>query len=183
MNLNDCIIGIDLSLTSTGVATSTETFSIATKLRGMERLEYIEREVSNLLLGSDCPVVAIEGYAMAKHGSHAHAQGELGGIIRLLMHKNKVPYIDIPPTNRAKFATGKGNAGKSEVVSTISAITGIIWSGSGADDECDAWVLREMVACKLGQSSFTWTKKSLDALDKIDWSPLTNHPIAGKIIL
>ena len=59
-----------------------------------------------------------------------------------------------------------------QVVSHISAKTGIVWSGSGADDECDAWVLREMMLAKFGFSEYDWSADSMSALDKIDWSRL-----------
>lgn len=177
----DQLVGVDPSLTSTGMATNEGTFTISTKLKGMERIDFIVNEFSNALNCIVDPVVAIEGYAMAKQSSHAHAQGELGGALRLHMHRSGIPYVEIPPTNRAKFATGKGNAGKSEVVSTVSALTGIVWTGSGADDECDAWVLREMLLHKFGMSEFKWSSKSSDALDRIDWSPLTKLGVSDKL--
>jgi len=110
-------VGIDLSLTSTGWATASGTGTISTKMKGMERLEFIHDSILNLLETIPFPIVAVEGYAFAKQTSHAHAQGELGGIIRMMMFRNQVPWIEVPPTNRAKFATGRGNAGKSEVIS------------------------------------------------------------------
>ncbi len=84
------------------------------------------------------------------------------------------PYIDVPPTSRAKFATGKGNAGKTEVISAISSKTGLIFSGAGADDECDAWILEQMGLAYLGKSPYDWTSVQLSSLEKIDWSPLDN---------
>ena len=87
----------------------------------------------------------MEGYSFASRHSQAHSIGELGGVIRLLLWESGIPYVLIPPTCRAKFATGKGNASKNEVVSAVSARTGIVWSNPGADDKCDAWILDEMV--------------------------------------
>lgn len=80
--------------------------------------------------------------------------------------------MEIPPTTRAKFATGKGNAAKTEVMSAVSARTGIVWSGKGADDMCDAWILEEMGLAKLGIPRFNWPSANLSALEKIDWTPL-----------
>ena len=148
----ESFVAFDLSLTSTGWATHEGTGTIQSKLKEMGRLEDICVHVLKLLLSVQSPIVALEGYAFAKRSSHAHAQGELGGVIRLQLYQAGIPYVEIPPTNRAKFATGKGNANKAEVVSNISAKTGIVWSGSGADDECDAWVLREMMLAKFGLS-------------------------------
>lgn len=165
-------VGLDLSLTSTGWATHRETGTITTKSKGMGRLLLIHDQIVEILSDIETPVVAIEGYAFAKQTSHAHAQGELGGIIRMMLFKSKIPWVEIPPTNRAKFATGRGNAGKSEVISQVSAKTGIIWNGSGADDECDAWILREMLLAKFNVSEYEWPSANLDALSRVDWSQL-----------
>jgi hypothetical protein len=54
----------------------------------------------------------------------------------------------------------------------VSARTGIVWSGKGGDDRCDAWILREMGRVRLGQSNLDWPQLNLSALEKIDWSPL-----------
>lgn len=84
-----------------------------------------------------------------------------------------IPIVEIPPTCRAKFATGRGNASKGEVISAISAKTGIIFSGASGNDECDAWVLERMGMVHQGiDSQWDWTKEQLSALDKVDWSPL-----------
>lgn len=163
-------VAFDLSLTSTGWATHEGTGTIQSKLKDVGRLDDISIQVLKILLSAKSPLVALEGYAFAKRSSHAHAQGELGGVIRLQLHQAGIPFIEIPPTNRAKFATGKGNANKAEVVSHVSAKTGIVWSGSGADDECDAWVLREMMLAKYGLSEYAWNDDCMSALDKIDWS-------------
>ena len=170
----ESFVAFDLSLTSTGWATHEGTGTIQSKLKEMGRLEDICVHVLKLLLSVQSPIVALEGYAFAKRSSHAHAQGELGGVIRLQLYQAGIPYVEIPPTNRAKFATGKGNANKAEVVSNISAKTGIVWSGSGADDECDAWVLREMLLAKFGLSEYSWNADCMSALDKLDWSKLPN---------
>lgn len=86
--------------------------------------------------------------------------------------ENGIPFVDIPPTCRAKFATGKGNASKGEVISAISAKTGKIFSGAGGNDECDAWVLEQMGLVHIGNSTWDWTKEQLSALSKVDWAEL-----------
>lgn len=89
-----------------------------------------------------------------------------------MLHRMDIPYIEIPPTCRAKFATGKGNASKNEVISCISAKTGLVWKNPGADDKCDAWILEEMARAKIGTQRYEWPKLSLDVLNKVDWTPL-----------
>lgn len=165
------IVGLDLSLTSTGYSCQENQLIVSTKTKGPERLHDISLQISSLLVELIEPAVVLEGYSFASRNSQAHAIGELGGVIRLTLWNLRIPYIEVPPTCRAKFATGKGNASKNEVISAVSARTGLVWSGSGADDMCDAFILEEMGLAKYNQQRFQWPSVNLSALDKIDWSP------------
>ncbi len=165
-------MGLDLSLTSTGVSVNEETLVITTKLKDVERLHFISNEIIRIcdLLEVEC--VGIEGYSFSSKNSHAHSIGELGGVVRLRLWENNIPFVEIPPTCRAKFATGKGNASKGEVISAVSAKTGIVFSGAGGNDECDAWVLEQMLMAHVGTSRIAWGKSSMEALDKINWDAM-----------
>ena len=101
--------------------------------------------------------------------SHAHSIGELGGVVRVALHERQIPFVEIPPTCRAKFATGKGNAGKVQVMEEITRKTGIVWEGNDADDRCDAWILEQMLLVKLGLSSYTWSEEQLKGLVGVEW--------------
>lgn len=166
------IFGLDLSLTSTGLSGCDITSVIHTPKKGPERLDFIATEIINVLSTVDKPSVVIEGYSFASRNSQAHSIGELGGVVRVELWKRNIPYVEVAPTARAKFATGKGNASKAEVLSAVSARTGIIWSGSGADDMCDAWILEEMGRTSQGVGRFEWPQINRTALDKVDWSIL-----------
>lgn len=169
---NPTLIGIDLSLTSTGISVNNTTSLILTSTKGAERLFVISRKLKEIIETEKVDVAIIEGYSFASRNSQAHSIGELGGVVRMMLWEKSIPYVEVPPTSRAKFATGKGNASKGEVISSISAKTGIVFRNSGGNDECDAWVLEEMGKAKLGISSWSWTKEQLSALEKIDWSPM-----------
>ena len=169
------IMGIDPSLTSTGYSGCGLMGTITSKETGVKRLDDLTNSLASILY--TCPsdlVVVIEGYSFASRNSQAHSIGELGGAYRLTMFRMGIPFIDVPPTTRAKFATGRGNASKSEVISAVSAKTGIVWSGKGADDMADAYVLEEMGLTFQGNNRHQWPKVNLEALEKIDWSPLLN---------
>jgi len=165
-------LGLDLSLTSTGYCTNGQTGVISTKTKGAERLSIVSNKIIDLIMDNPIDAVIIEGYSFASKNSQAHSIGELGGAVRMKIWERGVAYVDVPPTCRAKFATGKGNAGKAEVISAISAKTGLTFLGAGADDECDAWVLEQMALTHTGQSTIFWTKDQLDALTKVDWSEI-----------
>ena len=170
------VMGLDLSLTSTGCSINSRTCVVGTKTKSAERLSVISKLILNLALDNSVDVAIIEGYSFASRNSQAHSIGELGGVVRMRLWENGIPFINVPPTCRAKFATGKGNAGKNEVISAISARTGIVWSGAGADDMCDAWILEQMAKQFLNESSFSWPKVNIESLEKIDWSPLVGLP-------
>lgn len=161
-----------MSLTSTGVSFGDQQFVISPNVTGVERLKYFAEEFEKIFDSLDSPALIIEGYSFASRNSHAHSIGELGGVLKLTAFNMAIPVVAVPPTSRAKFATGKGNASKSEVVSAVSAKTGIIWQGKGADDKCDAWILEEIGRVRVGSERFKWPAVSLDALEKVDFSPL-----------
>lgn len=168
-------IGLDLSLTSTGIAFGDETAVIDAKnLTGVERLVHLRNRISDAIgrratATGRSPLVVVEGYSFGSRNSHAHALGELGGIVRVDLWEAGITYVEVPPTVRAKFATGRGNAGKSEVVSAVSARTGIVWEGPGNEDRCDAWVLQEIGHAHLGTPRHDWPAAHLAALAKIIW--------------
>lgn len=166
------LLGLDLSLTSSGYAHNFKYGTITTKEKAAKRLYIISSEIINICIQNNIEAVIIEGYSFASRNSQAHSIGELGGCVRMRLWENKIPYIEVPPTVRAKFATGKGNASKNEVISSVSAMTGIIFQGSGADDMCDAWILYQIGLAHMGQSEYNWPKPNLEALNKIDWSSL-----------
>ena len=167
------IIGLDLSLTSTGFSIDGATGIIASKNKGSSRLSEITKKILDLCINNNIDLAVIESYSFASRNSQAHSIGELGGCVRMTLWDNGIPYIDVPPTCRAKFATGKGNASKNEVISHISAKMGMVWQNPGADEQCDAWILEQMAKTKCGLSEISWPAANIDALNKVDWSPIT----------
>lgn len=163
------VVGLDLSLTSTGWSADGKSGIISSAFKNEARLDDISRQVKTLLSNIDTPHVVVEGYSFASRSGQAHSIGELGGVVKLTLFRMSVPYAIVPPTCRAKFATGRGNASKNEVVSAISAKTGIVWSGKGADDMCDAWILEEMGRVHTGTGRYEWAKLNMDALSKVNW--------------
>ena len=115
------ILGLDLSLTSTGWATKGKTGSISVKTKESQRLYDIRKEINRVIEENGVNAVVVEGYAFAARNSQSHKIGELGGVIRLMLFELGIPYVEVPPTCRAKFATGRGNAAKTEVISAVSA--------------------------------------------------------------
>ncbi len=114
-------LGIDQSLTGTGlcllsddgVPLHLETVDPG-KRRGAERLLYVKSRVVDLL-GRGVLFVSQEGYAY-NSVSRQHALGEIGGVLRLVVHENNVPSAVVPPALLKKFATGVPSADKDAMV-------------------------------------------------------------------
>jgi crossover junction endodeoxyribonuclease RuvC len=165
-------MGLDLSLTSTGVSVNGETFSIKPKIRGVERLIEISDRIVSQAVGSGCIAVVIEGYSFGSKFSRAHSLGELGGVVKVALHRLGLPIVEVPPKCRAKFATGNGNANKDDVLNALKEQFPNRFHAGYGNDECDAWVLEQMAYAKLNESWYDWSKAQLAALDKVDWEPL-----------
>lgn len=166
------MMGLDLSLTSTGVSINGETFSIKPKTRGIERLVEISDRIVNFATNASPIAVVIEGYSFGSKFSRAHSLGELGGVVKVDLHRAGFSIVEVPPKCRAKFATGNGNANKVDVLLALKAQFPMRFYDGYGDDECDAWVLEQMAYAKLNESWYDWSKAQLAALEKVDWSPL-----------
>jgi crossover junction endodeoxyribonuclease RuvC len=144
------IIGLDLSLARTGVATASGTGVLRVAASGMHRLAALRNEILDICGTSDASLtdradlVVIEGYSMgtARQQSHAHALGELGGVVRLALFEEGIPFVDVAPAALKKYATGKGNANKGQVLEAASKRSGLDFAGD--DNRADAWWLRQM---------------------------------------
>lgn len=133
------VIGVDPSLTCTAIAGPDVIELVKTPLRGMARLDYISDKVLSRAQAYRSLVV-IEGYSYGSPAgsTHAFALGELGGVIRYRLHRANLTYVDVPPSTLKKYATGKGNASKAEVISAAVKRSG---QSFASDDAADAWWL------------------------------------------
>lgn len=165
-------MGLDLSLTSTGISVNGSTRSIRSKNKGIERLIEIKDGILAVAQAESVGIVAIEGYSYASQYSQAHSIGELGGVVKVAIRGMGLPMVIIPPTCRAKFATGKGNSGKLDVVASITAKTGLLFTGADGNDRCDAWILEQMTLTYLGLSTYEWNQDQLLGLKKCNFAEL-----------
>lgn len=118
------IVGIDPSLTSTGVAVIDPTTGIqlhrirskgskaATLAERSQRLTGLADAVLRHCDGAD--LVVIESPAYSNSLGSMHDRSGLWWLIVSDLLTRKV--LEVPPTTRAKYATGHGNAGKDEVL-------------------------------------------------------------------
>jgi len=157
------ILALDLSLTATGWCCDGTTGVIKPKVRGWERINQITSAI--LDLRQDADLVVLEGYSYGSQGRAIVQIHGLGEIVRYKLWKAEVPYADVPPSTLKKFATGKGNAGKDEMISCAIRKFGF----EGCDNnEADAFMLWQMaqqhyapvVHCSLYEA---------EAVAKVEW--------------
>ena len=160
------IVALDLSLSHTGVAIGNRygdtVHTWQPEHTGPARLRWFREQIRHL---RDIDLVVIEGYAFGK-GQGAHQLGELGGVVRLQLADLGIPYVELPPAVVKKLATGKGNAGKAEVLT--SAVRRLGYEGHD-DNEADALWLLEAALQHYGLSAVTLPAAHLAALAKIQW--------------
>lgn len=161
------IVGLDLSLTATGVALpdgTTTTLCPPGNLNSGPRLAWLHLAFWGVLQEHKPQLVVIEGYSRGSKYGREEA-GEVGGIARVLCHLLDIPYAIVAPKQRAKFMTDNGNANKDQVLSAA------VRSGFAGDDnnEADAWVLRQMALYHQGVPEVPITAYRTEVVNKVVW--------------
>lgn len=166
------IIGLDLSLASTGVARIGPDFTTVTRVTSragasdtgtlVRRLAGIVDDIRVLVpVGSS---VAVEGPAYGRHQGQ-HLLGGLWWMVRDMLADRACDVIVIPPSTLKKYATGRGNAKKDEVLAAVIRrypdvdVTG--------NDEADALVLAAMCARFLDAPIDSVPQAALDAMKSV----------------
>lgn len=175
------ILGLDLSLTATGWAGWALHSCGVLKPprgedRGMERLDWIRRQVLEVVrvdaFYGSADLVVLEGYSFGSKGRATFSLGELGGVVRLALHRAGIPYVDVAPQTLKKYATGKGNApGQAVLVEAVKRL-----GYEGADDNAaDAMWLLAMGLDAYGQPGAPEMPQThRGALASVDWPRLPN---------
>lgn len=161
------ILALDLSLQGTGWCRDGETGRIRTSLRGMERIDLITGTVKALL--DDVDLAVVEGYSFGSQGRSVCQIGELGGCVRLMLYRLGVRYVDVPPSTLKKYAAGRGNCGKDEMIA--AAIRRFGFEGT-SNDEADAFLLWCMARHAYGEPVADVPQRQLAALDVVTWPSL-----------
>jgi crossover junction endodeoxyribonuclease RuvC len=161
------VLGLDMSLTATGYAIHDGTGwgygTINSKLKGEPRLIEIRELVRSRIDDFRPDLVLVEGYAFGRP-NQAHQIGELGGVIRVMLHEHDVRWVEVPPKSVKKYASGKGNANKELML--VEAVKRLGYQGS-SNDVADAMWLTALGADALGHPIVTVPAAHREALDGI----------------
>lgn len=154
------VVGIDPNLTSTGLVMlqgdKHQNKVLKSGKKGAKRLADLGEQLTAFLAQHKPELAAIEGYAYAKKFGR-EALGEWGGIARYVMEQLSIPFIEIPPTQLKKYATGRGDSSKPRVIVGVYKLWGAEFD---TDDEFDAYVLARIAqAVKAVQNGDTMVKE------------------------
>ncbi|HEY4375501.1 MAG TPA: hypothetical protein VGM93_00010 [Acidimicrobiales bacterium] len=168
------VLGLDLSLTATGLAGPdwTRTLKPPGRMVGVDRLDWILDRVVEHLDGVALAVV--EGPSYGSVGRGQHERGGLWWLIARLLAHRQVPTAVVSPNARAKYATGKGNAGKADVIREVARR--FDWF-EGDDNAADALILAAMGADHLGQPMTTMPATHRAALTAVTWPTITETTV------
>jgi Holliday junction resolvasome RuvABC endonuclease subunit len=154
MPFNYTVVGIDQSLTATGLALIHSDKNIMapeaprhytaalkpTKERGIERLMYIEKAVERWIpSGTDLAVM--EGYAMGIRNGQVFSLGECGAIIKRTVSLRGIPLISVAPGTLKKYVSGNGAAKKNLMLLAAYKKFGVTFDD---DNECDAYCMARL---------------------------------------
>ena len=162
------VIGLDLSLTCTGVAGAGWSDIIHTKRRGDDRLHYLATAIGDMIKRAD--LVVMEGPSFG-HGAMAGHE-ELAGLrilVRQYCFRHRIPYGVVPPSCLKLYAAGRGNATKGEVRSGVADRYGHHTEGVGRYDQADAYTAMAMGLHHLGHPLAPAPDRAVAVLDKCAW--------------
>lgn len=179
------VIGIDLSLTSTGIAhTDGHVTSVRTvKSTGKKdatlntRWERLNTITQDIVAGTPPDaIIIIEGpsFGQARQGGQHDRAGLWWKVVDEFSIRGNV-VVEVPPACRAKYGTGKGNAAKDAVLAAVvRRYPDVMVDGN---DQADALILAAMGSRWLHQPIDTGLPLTHTAgMTKVAWPELTGAP-------
>ena len=156
------IVGIDPSLTGTGiVALRRDTVELVKTVKTepnfslIHRVSVICRGIIDAIKETTPDLIVIEGFSYGSKGRAVFEIAYLGWRIREELERFKeqdgIPWIEVPPAQLKKFATGKGTANKGVIMQQVYK----------------RWVLKH-------RTTMSPTRLSLPKLDRHIWGDLGN---------
>lgn len=173
------VVGLDLSLTGTGLATNTGLVGCIGN-KGKKDATYSEREMRIRGLAGQIvkwvdalettPVLCvIEGPSYGSVSGHQWDRAGLWWRVVGALYDAACPVVVVAPSTRAMYATGKGNAGKAQIVEAVTRRWGTVWPDLGSDDVADACVLAAMGSQAIGEPLAPMPQTHSRAIASVVW--------------
>jgi crossover junction endodeoxyribonuclease RuvC len=172
------VIGLDTSLTATGIASSngwchvvgwTDKKRPLTKLPHTERLAAMEEVRRDIILHIGQPDLAVlETPALSRAGGGGHERGWLWWEIYSHLISHNIPVGLVSTNQRMLYATGKGTATKNVIVDAV-ARRWPDWPTGGNDNAADAVVLMAAGRDALGHPITPMPQANRAAITKAVW--------------
>lgn len=168
------VIGLDLSLRSTGIASNlgwthritSEGREDATYAERADRLHMLTDDITDQIRHAD--LVVVEGPSYSSKGRGTWDRAGLWWLIAdRLTYRFHVPLAVAAPHVRAKYATGTGNASKDKVL--IAAVRRFPNYNIDNNDVADAVILAAIGAEHLGHPLADLPKTHREALTSVAW--------------
>lgn len=172
------VIGLDLSLTATGIASTlgwcmTIGTTGVTKLPVSDRSDAITQLAEQIVAEVAVPdLVVIEQVAAARAYGGASERAGLFWHLAYRLRRRAIPFAEVPPSVLKTYAIGKGQGKKGEIVDAV-ARRWPAYNTAGDDNQCDAVVLAAMGADHLGASLGAVPATHRRALAKVTWPEVT----------
>ncbi|MEU7640973.1 hypothetical protein AB0C11_33730 [Streptomyces sp. NPDC039016] len=179
------VIGLDLSLTSTGVASRDWAKALRPgKRRSHDRMDWLCGHIHADVKEAD--LVVVEGAAYAQGGQAGHH--ELAGLWWLVtqdLWRHRIPYAVANPHHRTIYATGRANPAQSYPLKERSRVAKgmvravaaerycIACEGPGRYDQADATILAAMGLDWLGYPTVPMPDTHRRALKAVQWPDLS----------
>lgn len=163
-------VGLDLSLTSTGMSHYKNGKVGAclikpSKRRGPERLAYLRDALSDFLDYHLPEAVFLEGYSFGSKGRGTMDRAEWGGVVRLELFERDIFTGIVAPQQLKKFISGSGNTEKAAIPLHLFKRFGV---EMGQNDMADAAGVAIMCAAKCSVPKLDLIKPQIEALSKVE---------------
>ena len=99
------------------------------KLRSLDRLNVVAKEIERIVQLQGITLAVIEGYAMGfggKNPGRVFDIGELGGVLKLTLWRMGVPLMVIPPKTLKCLIADSGNAKKDDMINALRTNYGFV---------------------------------------------------------
>lgn len=157
------VIGIDPSLTGTGIVIGETRLTVHTDSSGPDGAR-LARIYGIVVASCDTSTRLAIIEDLPTHGMGAGKTGMAQGVVRLALHAAHVPYVSVPPATLKKYATGSGNAGKADMRMALYQRAGLDLRD---DNQVDAYWLMALGYQLLAQPLITVPAAQVKALAKL----------------